>query len=253
MKKNVILFLTVLFSFLLLGISYAQPVMNEAFSRGTTTEPDWIEIYNPSSSQIDISGYKIYDNGGQSGSKPKMEFPSGSVLESNGFFVIVTADGSAADFGLGSGGDKAWLEDVSGVLVDSIIIPAITDTAASFGRLPDGSDNWQLLIPRTRGSSNSATDVNDDFGSTFTYVLNQNYPNPFNPSTTISYQVAQTGFVTIKVFNILGKEVRSLVNEIQSAGSYRIKFDAKNLSSGIYLYQLNVGSFSETKKFTLMK
>jgi hypothetical protein len=240
--------------FLLWGVSFAQPKINEAFSRGTTAEPDWIEIYNSSSSQIDISAYKIYDNGGQSGTKPKKLFPSGALLPANGFYVImVDLTGDPSDFGLGSGGDKAWLEDVSGVLVDSIIIPAITDTAASFGRLPDGSNNWQLLIPRTRGSSNSATDVNDEFGSTFTYVLNQNYPNPFNPSTTISYQIAQNGFVTLKLFNILGKEVAFLVNEIQNAGSYKIEFDGKNLSSGIYLYQLNVGSFSDTKKLTLMK
>ena len=254
MKKNVILFLTVLLSVLWLEINYAQPVINEAFSRGTTAEPDWIEIYNPSSSQIDISAYKIYDNGGQSGTKPKKLFPSGAVLPANGFYVIVVdLTGDPSDFGLGSGGDKAWIEDASGVLVDSIIIPAITDTAASYGRLPDGSNNWQILIPRTRGSSNGATDVNDEFGSTFTYVLNQNFPNPFNPSTTISYKIAQPGFVNLKVFNILGKEVASLVSEIQSAGSYKIDFDGKNLSSGIYFYQLKAGSFSETRKFTLMK
>lgn len=254
MNKNKTLFPYLLLSFLVMEITYAQPVINEAFSRGTTTEPDWIEIYNPSSSQIDISGYNIYDNAGQSGSKPKKLFPSNTILPPNGFYAItVDLTGDPSDFGLGSGGDKAWLEDASGVLVDSIIIPAITDTAASFGRLPDGSNNWQLLIPRTRGSSNNVTDVNDEFGSVFTYVLNQNYPNPFNPSTTISYQVAQTGFVTLKVFNILGKEVRSLVNEIQSAGFYEIEFDAKNMSSGIYIYQLKAGSFGETRKFTLMK
>jgi hypothetical protein len=254
MKKNFILFLSLLFSFLWLEISYAQPMINEAFSRGTTAEPDWIEIYNPLSSQIDISGYKIYDNGGQSGSKPKKLFPAGTILPAKGFYVIVVdLTGDPSDFGLGSGGDKAWLEDASGTLLDSIVIPAITDTATSYGRLPDGSDNWQILNPRTRGSSNGATDVNDEFGSTFTYVLNQNFPNPFNPSTTISYKIAQPGFVNLKVYNILGKEVASLVSEIQSAGSYKVEFEGKNLSSGIYLYQLSAGSFRETKKFTLMK
>lgn len=240
--------------FLLWGVSFAQPKINEAFSRGTTAEPDWIEIFNPSSSQIDISAYKIYDNGGQSGTKPKKLFPSGAVLPANGFYVIVVdLTGDPSDFGLGSGGDKAWLEDASGTLLDSIVIPAITDTATSYGRLPDGSNNWQILNPRTRGTSNGATSVEDETNIISEFRLNQNFPNPFNPNTTISYQIAQTGFVTLKVFNILGKEVAFLVNEIQNAGSYKIEFDGKNLSSGIYLYQLNAGSFSETKKLTLIK
>ena len=254
MKKNVILFLLLIISFLFLEINYAQVKINEAFSRGTTAEPDWIEIYNLSSSSIDISAYKIYDNGGQSGTKPKKLFSSGAVLPANGFYVIVVdLTGDPSDFGLSSGGDKAWLEDASGILLDSIVIPAITDTAASYGRLPDGSDNWQILNPRTRGTSNGATSIDEETNIISEFRLNQNFPNPFNPSTTISYQIAQTGFVTLKVFNILGKQVASLVNEIQSAGSYKIEFNGKNLNSGIYFYQLNAGSFSETKKFTLMK
>lgn len=253
MKKYVTIMVCILISLLTLNTSFAQPKINEAFTRGTTDEPDWIEIYNPASSQIDISGYKIYDNGGQSGSKPKMELPSGTVLEANGFFVKITADMSAADFGLGSGGDKVWLENAVGIVIDSVVIPALPDTASSYGRLPDGSENWQILIPRTRGSSNGTTDINDLIGKVLEYKLDQNFPNPFNPATTISYQIAKTGFVTLKVFNVLGKEVAALVNEIQNAGTYKIEFNGKNLVSGIYFYQLNAGSFSGTKKFTLMK
>ena len=113
--------------------------------------------------------------------------------------------------------------------------------------------NWELLNTITRGTSNVPTDVKDDFNLVMEYKLDQNFPNPFNPSTTISYKIAKTGFVTLKVFNILGREVAALVNNFQNAGTYKIEFDGKNLVSGIYFYQLNAGSFSGTKKFTLMK
>ena len=85
------------------------------------------------------------------------------------------------------------------------------------------------------------------------YTLEQNYPNPFNPVTTISYTIAAKDFVTIKVFDLLGKEVATLVNEEKPAGSYSINFNASRLSSGVYFYRMKAGSFVETKKLILMK
>lgn len=84
-------------------------------------------------------------------------------------------------------------------------------------------------------------------------VLSQNYPNPFNPVTTISYQIPTDANVTLNVFDMLGRQVMSLVNTVQSAGSYDIIVNAENLSSGVYLYRLNVDGFSVTRKFTLAK
>jgi len=85
------------------------------------------------------------------------------------------------------------------------------------------------------------------------YALDQNYPNPFNPTTKISYQLPQSGYVNLKVFNTLGKEVASLVNEEKSAGNYEVDFNAQGLSSGIYFYTIQSGSFQETKKMILLK
>ena len=84
-------------------------------------------------------------------------------------------------------------------------------------------------------------------------MLSQNYPNPFNPSTAISYQLSAVSQTTLKVFNILGQEVATLVNEVQQAGVHTVNFNANNLSSGIYFYQLHAGNFVETKKMVLMK
>lgn len=85
------------------------------------------------------------------------------------------------------------------------------------------------------------------------YRIAQNYPNPFNPSTTISYQLPKNGLVVLKVYNTLGKEVRRLVDEYMSAGSYTATFDALNLPSGVYYYQMKSGDFNEIKKMIYLK
>jgi hypothetical protein len=85
------------------------------------------------------------------------------------------------------------------------------------------------------------------------FKLFQNYPNPFNPSTTINFQIQETEFVTLKVYDILGNEITTLVNEKKESGSYNIAYNASGLSSGTYIYQLRMGSFVETKKLILIK
>ncbi|MDP2303817.1 MAG: T9SS type A sorting domain-containing protein [Ignavibacteria bacterium] len=85
------------------------------------------------------------------------------------------------------------------------------------------------------------------------YSLSQNYPNPFNPITKINYTIPQTGLVTIKVFDILGKEITTLVNEEKKSGNHKIEFNGSKLSSGIYFYQIKSGSFTATKKLVLLK
>ena len=85
------------------------------------------------------------------------------------------------------------------------------------------------------------------------YLLEQNYPNPFNPSTSIKYQLPENGFVTIKVYDMLGNEIATLVNEVQEAGNHSVEFDAATVSSGIYFYIMQAGNFTQTKKMTLLK
>ncbi|MBK7254286.1 MAG: T9SS type A sorting domain-containing protein [Ignavibacteria bacterium] len=85
------------------------------------------------------------------------------------------------------------------------------------------------------------------------FSLKQNYPNPFNPSTVISYSIPKSGLVTLKVYDVLGKEVASLINEVKTSGSYEYQFNGTNLSSGVYFYRLESGNFSDTKKMFLLK
>jgi len=85
------------------------------------------------------------------------------------------------------------------------------------------------------------------------FELFQNYPNPFNPSTTIEYALPKAGNVTLKIYDAIGKEVATLVNEMQEAGYYSARFDASKLSSGMYIYKLTSDKFKEVKKMMLMK
>ncbi len=85
------------------------------------------------------------------------------------------------------------------------------------------------------------------------FSLSQNYPNPFNPSTKINYSVPRSNRVTIKVYDILGNEAATLVNEDKQAGNYSVNFRANKLSSGVYFYRMQAGSFVQTNKLLLLK
>ncbi|MBI3194212.1 MAG: T9SS type A sorting domain-containing protein, partial [Ignavibacteriae bacterium] len=87
----------------------------------------------------------------------------------------------------------------------------------------------------------------------WTFKLGQNYPNPFNPSTTINYSLAATTPVVVKVFDMLGREVETLVNGLQQSGTYTLSFSPKNLPSGIYYYRLTTNTFVETKTMMYVK
>ena len=80
-----------------------------------------------------------------------------------------------------------------------------------------------------------------------------NYPNPFNPVTNLEFGISNLGFVTLKVYDVLGKEVATLVNDIRQPGNYTIEFDGSDLSSGIYFYKIEAGSFVQTKRMILLK
>jgi len=101
--------------------------------------------------------------------------------------------------------------------------------------------------------STEPTAVNDQDPVVKEFKVYQNYPNPFNPTTTITYAVPQRTNVSVKVYNITGKEVATLVNEVKDAGAYSVNFNAENLSSGVYFYKISAGQFSSVRKMILIK
>jgi len=161
--------------------------------------------------------------------------PLGYISEWTSFSIPMTA----GDWGLTESGWDSLLADVIEI---SIQMDAQWNY---YDRV--GLDNFSI--------NPNSTDIEPGLfdGIVSSYQLNQNYPNPFNPSTKISWQSPIGSWQTLKVYDVLGNEVATLVNEYKPAGSYEIEFDASGLTSGIYFYQLKVGSFVETKKMILLR
>jgi photosystem II stability/assembly factor-like uncharacterized protein len=132
-------------------------------------------------------------------------------------------------------------------------------TSYSAGMFINKNYGWALsglrMIHTTNGgdSIKFITNINSSSSQILDFKLYQNYPNPFNPSTTINYELRNTNYVTLKVYDLQGKEVQTLVNKKQSAGNYSVEFNGSNLSSGIYFYTLQTGNFKETKRMMLIK
>lgn len=136
---------------------------------------------------------------------------------------------------------------------------------AGLGGFPLGDLNWfptqnaawqaqrTTEMSNIQGNLDGTTAVSAGQEVPQTFKLEQNYPNPFNPSTDINYTIAKAGYVTLKVFNMLGQEVATLVNGFQNANTYKIHFNASALPSGVYLYELNSGNGAIAKKMILMK
>ena len=139
-------------------------------------------------------------------------------------------------------------------LVDEFLppvsVPVVTSFTASDNFLFAGTENagvWMLPLSQAMGvnAGNPAPPSH--------FTLSQNYPNPFNPTTDIGFRIADVRLVTLKVYNVLGELVKTLVNKVEQPGSYQVQFDGSNLASGVYFYRLAAGSYLMTKKMLLLK
>ncbi len=133
--------------------------------------------------------------------------------------------------------------------VDRLFMPA--SLAAHGNKLWVGETKFSSRI--VQFSKENPAEVNDESKSPSRFALEQSYPNPFNPATTIRYDLPSTSLVSLKVFDILGREVRTLVNEVQDAGFKSVKFDASSFASGVYFYTLRAGGLSATRKLLLIR
>ena len=116
------------------------------------------------------------------------------------------------------------------------------------------ANGWYLDDIRIEGIVATTIDISEDEMSLPTmFALHQNYPNPFNPSTTIEFSIPYSSHVMLKIYDLLGKEVATLVNEELSMGQHKVNWNAHNLASGIYIYKIQVGEFVQTRKMILMR
>ena len=137
-----------------------------------------------------------------------------------------------------------WLEFNDGLPYKNAISLEVLDSTVYAGIWGFGLWNRPIIVTAIE---EERTEIPNEF------LLTQNYPNPFNPFTTIEYQIPEMVFVNIKVYDVLGNELRILVNEEQNSGIYKITFEAGNLPSGVYFYRIQAGNFIETKKMLLLR
>jgi hypothetical protein len=110
--------------------------------------------------------------------------------------------------------------------------------------------NFKVRFPVKIITSTSISNISQSAGS---YALSQNFPNPFNPTTNIKFAIPKEGFVTLKIYDMLGKEVAAYVNQNLKSGEYKVEVNGENLTSGVYVYKLVANDFTETKRMSLVK
>ena len=220
---------------------------NLSYTYNTTDGPDtW--IVTALISDGDYTFYAINNNGTDGGF---------GVNDANGF----TDEEKWESLSNGIAKTTAGPDDISHVIGSGpFTIPAGETVDAGFviGAGLNLNDLGTVVINARNIYPTLPTDVNDEEKPIpYSFKLSQNYPNPFNPTTKIEYIIAKTGFVTLKVYDVLGNEVFTLVNEVQPAGEYKVDFNPIvsniNLASGVYFYQLKTDSFVQTKKMILMR
>jgi len=176
---------------------------------------------------------------------------------SDGGYII-----AGSTYSYGSGDDDLYLlkSDADGNLLWSKTFGGTaSDNGLAVRQTQDGGyitsgvtgNSYDVFLVKT--DKDGLVNVEDDNFCPFLFYLLQNYPNPFNPSTNLQYAISSRQFVTLKIYDLLGREVATLVNEEKPAGEYEVEFNATNLPSGIYFYQLKAGNFIETRKMILLK
>jgi hypothetical protein len=220
---------------------------------------DWIELYNPTSDSILLTGKYLTDKSDQLN---KWQFYQQNLYLTPGEYLLIWCDedsgqaGIHTNFALSKGGEFIALVESDGVsIIDSITFnQQKTDT--SFGRFPDASNIWYFMENPTPGSSNIATSVGGEFiPRDFELSV---YPNPFNPSTTIQYSITEFSKVELKIYDILGSEIWSSYEGEKLSGTYKIQWHGINnfgsrVSSGIYILRLSAGKYIKNYKLMLMK
>ena len=183
-----------------------------------------------------------------------------SGLPSGGGFIQKVSYDPVLDTWVGAYQDKIYYYDYTqGIWIEEAELEnIITDILMGF--FSGGSmvnDNGTILLSTLGGglyTDAPLTDVDNSESQIIKrFTLKQNYPNPFNPNTKISYSIPEASFVSLKIYDLLGEEISTLINEEKAAGSYKINFDAEQLTSGIYFYKIEAGNYIEAKKMILMK
>lgn len=212
------------------------------------------------------------------GANPPLKWPAGGWPNEDSVLTIkMYDDGTNGDL---VAGDNIWSRDVTFPQYSPLDVEykyganwgLPTNQGGNDNENGVGANHWIHLLPNmlsatvenvfgtmaTQANPHPLVNVvlgiaNELPGIPETYDLAQNFPNPFNPSTSIRFSIPEAGLVTLKVYNTLGEEVATVLNEFKNAGNYEVSFDASKLTSGVYIYKITSGNFTATKKMMLMK
>jgi hypothetical protein len=226
-----------------------------------------VTAYNVISSGNDLPAPHIITTGeiglGGDGEVTKEQWESVLVEYDNPVITSINADGGS-NFGEilvsdGTGDTRVELEDGNNSYHNGSGEPGtiLVQLGAHFQKLIGvmyySFSNYKLVPRKDDDFVGYTTAVKDEHSSPVTFNLDQNYPNPFNPSTKIVYSIPVESNVTLKIFNILGQQIKTLVNENQRQGTYTVTFNASSLPSGIYFYSIEAGKYNQVKKMILLK
>jgi hypothetical protein len=241
------------------AVSPGDVVINEFMAQNTLIpDPagefeDWIEIHNKTANEVDLTGMYLTDD---YTNPTKWQFPAGSTMAPNSY-IIVWADedggqpGYHASFKLSADGEKVRLSNIDVSMLDSTTFGAQT-VNLSMARMPNGTGAF-VQGPPSFNANNNPTGIVNEITTPEKFELYQNYPNPFNPVTNIKFGLPFSSHVKLTVYDITGKTVSVLVNELRPSGFYEVSFDASRLASGIYFYKLHANGIQQIKKMTVIK
>jgi hypothetical protein len=208
-----------------------------------------IFIYRSFKGEDGLTGELFTDGNGNA---TRFEFP-GDPRTQTGWLDKISQPPGNRVLGFASGHFTFAPGDTQEVVVAEIFGGSTSSNFGNLNAITYMKLNWEEDLKEYRTYFNITSAGREQSNIANDFLLSQNYPNPFNPSTTINYSVPKTSFVTIKVYDVLGKEISTLVNGEKQAGNYRVLFNAGILSSGIYFYKMSADGYSVTKKLILVK
>jgi hypothetical protein len=239
------------------GKIFRRPISGNSWVVDTVGIPNTVNYFNFMSAHPDgtIFGtgiyaswlYKRINNAWAPVTIPAGDVITAMSIDNTGNIFIALENWAvypSVDIGVYYSKDKGATWDY--VALDSIQVNSLVSFGASTYAITNGYGVYLLNPGNATAVKNSNTQLKS-------FVLYQNYPNPFNPSTVISYQMPTAGHVVLKVYDILGRDVETLVDEEKSAGNYKLTFNGSRLASGMYFYQLKTGAYLQTKKLMLIK
>ena len=225
---------------------------------------DYIELYNYGNSEVNIAGLYITDDIDDQQSYYQIPYGDNATIIQPSNYLLLWADKEPeqgvlhVDIKLNGDGEQIGLfMQNRETLIDGITFDN-QDTDISYGRYPDGSEDWGFMNPTPDASNSETLELKESHLNAETFKLFTNYPNPFNPITTLHYNLSQDGLVKIAIYDMMGRVVKNLLNNHQTSGYKTIQWDATNdygkpVSAGIYLYQIQAGEYISTKKMVLIK